>query len=239
MTLFVSSQLEKQRAEVDGRAADELYRMEESEMLSSIDLWLFVTPFKKPAQPGVEEPEFFYSQEDDFEMITKNRELMSAAYILDFKDGAVMANLCCNPESLSLMENLEKNPLIQIATFPSDVNAPTKIVYKRQKHVTVAPDDSADAEDTYEEDEHIFDTKEGKSKDPKKIVIYKPTARKQFKVVDETKVSFFVLADRLFDPVYKPIDASQFNGETMSTVECVFLARALAIFQELEEYNAE
>ena len=47
VTLFVSSQLEKQRAEVDGRAADELYRMEESEMLSSIDLWLFVTPFKK------------------------------------------------------------------------------------------------------------------------------------------------------------------------------------------------
>ena len=79
VTLFVSSLLEKQRADVDGRAADEIYKMEETEIYSSIDFWIFITPYKKPGFLSEDEPEFFYSQEDDFEMITKNKEVMNTA----------------------------------------------------------------------------------------------------------------------------------------------------------------
>ena len=79
VTLFVSSLLEKQRADVDGRAADEIYKMEETEIYSSIDFWIFITPHKKPGFPPENTPEFFYSQEDDFEMITKNKEVMNTA----------------------------------------------------------------------------------------------------------------------------------------------------------------
>ena len=150
-----------------------------------------------------------------------------------------MANVCCNAESFNLIANLETNPLIQIATFPTDVNAPTKIVYKRQKHVTVVPDSDDEDEETFEEDEHIFDVEKNEAKNPKQIVIYKPTVRKQFKVIDEHKVSFYLLADRLYDPIYKPIDESQYNSDTTSTLECIFLARALAIFQELGDFNAK
>ena len=90
--------------------------------------------------------------------------------------------------------------------------------------------DSDEEEETFEEDEHIFDVEKNEAKNPKQIVIYRPTVKKQFKVVDEHKVCFYVLADRLYDPIYKPIDESQFNSDTMSTVECIFLARTLAIF---------
>ena len=55
--------------------------MEETEIYSTIDFWIFITPHKKPSLliPPEDEPEFFYSQEDDFEMITKNREVMNSA----------------------------------------------------------------------------------------------------------------------------------------------------------------
>ena len=90
-----------------------------------------------------------------------------------------MVNVCCNAESFNLIANLETNPLIQIATFPTDVNAPTKIIYKRQKHVTFVPEsDDEEEEETYEEDEHIFDVEKNEAKNPKQIVIYKPTVRK-------------------------------------------------------------
>ena len=53
--------------------------MEETEIYSTIDFWIFITPYKKPGFPPEDEPEFFYSQEDDFEMITKNKEVMNTA----------------------------------------------------------------------------------------------------------------------------------------------------------------
>ena len=128
------------------------------EDVDKVDLWLFVTPYERPTRRDPEK-ECGYNSGDDYEMITKCQPAISAASILDFKDEAYIANLCCFSESLTLLEHLEENPLIKFATFSEDLNIPARVVYKRQKQQTIKR-----SEDDYydeEEDEQVYDFDKG------------------------------------------------------------------------------
>ena len=109
-----------------------------------------MTPYERaPARNAEKECGFFPS--DDYEMITKCKPAISAANILDFKDEAYVANLCCYGETLALLEHLEENPLVKFATFSEDLNVPARVIYKRQKHETIKPTSDDSSYDEQEE----------------------------------------------------------------------------------------
>ena len=128
--LYTTSLLEKQRAEIDGKDAIDMFKVDDE--VGNVDFWIFVTPYERPPRRDPDK-ECGYNSGDDYEMITKCKPAITAANILDFKDEACIANLCCYTESLTLLEHLEENPLIKFATLPDDLNVPARVVYRRQK----------------------------------------------------------------------------------------------------------
>ena len=66
--LYTTSLLEKQRAELDGKEAIDMSRVDED--VGTVDLWLFVTPYERPTRRDPDK-ECGYNSGDDYEMITK------------------------------------------------------------------------------------------------------------------------------------------------------------------------
>ena len=115
---------------MDGREAIDIAKIEDN--VDMVDFWLFVTPYERPTRKDPDK-ECGYNIGDDYEMITRCKSALTASNILDFKDEAYIANICCFTESLTLLEHLEQNPLVKFATFSENMNMPARIVYKRQK----------------------------------------------------------------------------------------------------------
>ena len=62
--------------------------------------------------------------------------------------------------------------------------------------------------------------------------------KKRFEVVDDRNITIHILADRLYDLQFKPIDTNALSKEQKQwTIDCIWAARVVAMFEVLKEHQ--